>query len=292
MHDNDQPLKYLDDIGLLRAALTFTESETGFSARLVEKDYYCSILLHDLAPAFQRGLVFKGGTCLSKVYANFYRCSEDLDFVIPIKTQASRSERRTSIDPFRDHLTRLSERLLCFHIAEPLRGSNLSKQYNARYAYHSLVTGEDEFIKVEISMREPLLDPIEQRLARAMLIDPFRNEPAMAPIAVNVMSIRETYAEKFRAALTRKEPAIRDFYDIEHAVRMRTLDPNDARLVELIREKLAVPDNAPVDVSEEKLVAVRRQLETRLKPVLRGEDYVNFNLEKAFGIVLQFAEMI
>ena len=89
MHADDQPWKYLDDCALLRTALTFTESATGFSARLVEKDYYCSLLLHDFALAFQQGMVFKGGTCLSKVYADFYRFSEDL-----VSSSQSRSRRR------------------------------------------------------------------------------------------------------------------------------------------------------------------------------------------------------
>lgn len=291
MPADDQLIKYLNDVALLREALMFTASATGFSARLVEKDYYCSLLLSDFAPAFQHGMVFKGGTCLSKVYADFYRFSEDLDFVIPIKTQASRSERRMLIAPCRDHLMRLAERLPCFYIVAPLQGSNLSKQYIGRYAYRSLVTGQDEFIKVEISLREPLCDPIELRLARTMLIDPFRNAPAIVPIAVNVISLRETYAEKFRAALTRREPAIRDFYDIAYAIRASLLSPNDAGLIEIIREKLAVPDNAPVDISEGKLAALRRQLEPQLKPVLRAADYEYFTLERAFGIVVELAKI-
>ena len=291
MHVDDQPWKYLDDLALLRTALTFTESATGFSARLVEKDYYCSLLLYDFALAFQRGMVFKGGTCLSKVYADFYRFSEDLDFVIPIEIKAPRAERRAIIVPFRDHLMRLSERLPCFHSAEPLRGFNLSKQYIGRYAYRSLVTGQSEFIKVEIGLREPLFDPIELRWARTMLLDPFSNAPALAPIAVNVMSIRETYAEKFRAALTRREPAVRDFYDIAHAVHTQILHLNDARLVEIIRAKLAVPDNAAVDVSERRLEALRRQLEPQLKPVLRPADYMSFDLDRALRIVLELARI-
>ena len=49
---------------------------------LFEKDYFCSVLLADLRVAFQQGLVFKGGTSLTKVYAEFYRLNEVLDFVI------------------------------------------------------------------------------------------------------------------------------------------------------------------------------------------------------------------
>ena len=185
----------------------------------------------------------------------------------------------------------MPDRLPCFHIAEPLQGFNLSKQYIGRYAYHSQVTGQDEFIKVEIGLREPLFDPIESRLARTMLIDPFRNLPALVSVAVNVMSLRETYAEKFRAALTRKEPAIRDFYDIAYAIRTRRLNLNDTRLVTLIREKLTVSDTTPVDISEAKLSVLRRQLEPQLQPDLRGPDYENFDLEHAFGIVVQLAKI-
>jgi predicted nucleotidyltransferase component of viral defense system len=292
MHHDDPTLKYHEDIDLFREALTFTESQTGFSSRLIEKDYYCSIILHDLAPAFQSGIGFKGGTCLSKVHTDFYRLSEDLDFVISTEINAPRADRRTKIVPLREHLAGLSERLPCFHAAEPLQSFHLSKQHVGRYAYRSLVTGQDEFIKVEIGLREPLLDPMESRPARTMLLDPFRNEPAIAPISVHVLSVRETYAEKVRAALTRREPAIRDFYDIDYAVRTRKLEPTDDRLLDLIRRKLAVPGNNPLDISEGKVRLLSRQLESQLKPVLQAQDYANFDLERAFGIVARLVEAI
>ena len=59
-------------------ALNFTEAETNFPARLVEKDYFCTVILEYLAMRVP-GLVFKGGTCLAKIHANFFRLSEDLD---------------------------------------------------------------------------------------------------------------------------------------------------------------------------------------------------------------------
>ena len=65
---------------LFREALSFTQSETGFGARLIEKDYYCSFLLQDLLAATSPQWVFNGGTCLSKVHSDFYRTSGDLDF--------------------------------------------------------------------------------------------------------------------------------------------------------------------------------------------------------------------
>ena len=54
-------LRLYEDPDRLGEALNFTEAETTFAARLVEKDYYGTVVLDYLAgkaPA----LVFKGGT--------------------------------------------------------------------------------------------------------------------------------------------------------------------------------------------------------------------------------------
>jgi predicted nucleotidyltransferase component of viral defense system len=76
-------LRVHEDTARFAAALNFTAASSGFTARLVEKDYFCTLLLHDLVTP-ESGLVFKGGTCLSKVHGEFYRLSEDLDFTIPV----------------------------------------------------------------------------------------------------------------------------------------------------------------------------------------------------------------
>ena len=85
-------LRLHEDPELFREAVTFTAAETAFVPRLIEKDYYCTVLLQYLAVA-GGGLVFRGGTCLAKVHAQFYRLSEDLDFVIPTSADATRADR-------------------------------------------------------------------------------------------------------------------------------------------------------------------------------------------------------
>ena len=78
-----------EDPDLFREALNFTAVRSGFVARLIEKDYYSTVLLVHLAASDPR-LAFKGGTCLAKVHAGFYRLSEDLDFAISLPTMTSR----------------------------------------------------------------------------------------------------------------------------------------------------------------------------------------------------------
>ena len=45
-------------------AVAFTAAETGFLPRLVEKDYFASVLLAGLASRVDE-LAFRGGTCLA-----------------------------------------------------------------------------------------------------------------------------------------------------------------------------------------------------------------------------------
>ena len=128
------------------------------------------------------------------------------------------------------------------------------------------MTAQDEPIKVEFSIREPILEPVEYLPARTLLINPFRQTEAIAAVGVPVLSCRETYCEKLRAALTRREPAIRDFYDIDHGVRSGRLDTDDRRVIDLVRSKLAVPGNDPIDISEAKHQVLKRQVQGQLAP--------------------------
>jgi hypothetical protein len=64
---------------------------------------------------------------------------------------------------------------------------------------------------------------------------------------------------------------------------------SDEDLVKLVGQKLAIPGNDAVDVSGGRLQALRRQLETQLKPVLREKDYSDFNVERAIDAVVTMA---
>jgi predicted nucleotidyltransferase component of viral defense system len=282
--DAEEPL-YHEDSVRLRAALALAEATTGFSQRLIEKDYYCSVMLRDLSGPFDVGLVFKGGTCLSKVHAEFFRLSEDLDFCVSLPANATPRERRAAAAPVKTRLTSVLDRLPCFRVAEALQGHNGSRQYNGRFAYRSVVTGEDEFIKLEVSLREPVLFPAEVLPARTMLLDPDSGGPAFPHVSIRVLSLREAYAEKIRAALTRREPAIRDFFDIDSAVERGLFDPSNREFLDLVKRKLAILVGHSIDTSDGRVAVLRGQIEAHLRPVLRGEDYERFKLDRVIALL-------
>jgi predicted nucleotidyltransferase component of viral defense system len=62
--------------------------QTLFNPALLEKDYYLTLLLSnikDLCP----NLIFKGGTALNKIYFDYHRLSEDLDFSLLFRLPSS-----------------------------------------------------------------------------------------------------------------------------------------------------------------------------------------------------------
>jgi hypothetical protein len=174
-------------------------------------------------------------------------------------------------------------------VLEPLRGANASTQYLATLGYTSVLTGSDETIKVEVALREPLLDEPSLRSATTVLLDPATRAALVPPVRLACISLREAFSEKLRAALSRREVAIRDFFDLEYAERAMGLDLRTPGMLDLVREKLRVPGNLPVDVSSRRLAELRAQVRARPHPVLRREAMAAFDVERAIRIVRDVA---
>jgi predicted nucleotidyltransferase component of viral defense system len=286
------PLRwYENETPLLLQAINFTAAETGFLPRLIEKDYFCTALLEHLA-ATSDDLIFKGGTCLSKVHIGFYRLSEDLDFSISTPLDSTRAERKRHSDKLKKLVAGIPELRPAFRIVEPLKGANSSTQYNAVVSYESLLDGRMEPISIEIGLREPAMTESFTGALKTALLNPINGRPLVATYPIRSLSYTESMAEKLRAALCRREIAIRDFFDIDHAVHQTGLDTSDPRLLKLTRRKLEIPGTGPVNVAPHRLEQLQRQLEEQLRPVLRAQEFVQFDLNRAIETVLAVAREV
>jgi predicted nucleotidyltransferase component of viral defense system len=286
-------LKYPHDADpdIFREALAYSEADKGLTSILIEKDYYCSLVLQYFF-SNETSLVFKGGTCLSKVYVDFYRLSEDLDLIIPVTADTTRTQRSANMEPVKSMFEKLPSAVPGVTIFEAFKGHNASRQYISSLEYHSVIVEKKEKIKIEVGIREPLLRPSESRLASTIVMNPFSGQPLLPPFKVGAMTLQEAYAEKIRAAITRKEPAIRDFFDVFHAIRKRRLNTQDSDFLSMVKAKIDVPGNEPIDLSEERKQELNRQLEGQLKPVLRPSDFDGFNLNEAFELVRNITEAL
>jgi predicted nucleotidyltransferase component of viral defense system len=292
MNRSDLPgIRLHEDVPLFHEALSFTAARTGFPATLIEKDYFCTVLLAYLGSVAGEH-VFKGGTCLAKVYGEFYRLSEDMDFAISMPPEASRAERSRKITALKQAISHFPRDAGGFDAVTPLKGANDSTQYLGAVRYTSRVDGQSQTLQIEISLRELLLRPATAGVARTLLLDPVSDKPAVEELPVRCIDATEALAEKFRAALTRREVAIRDFYDIAHAVQSLGVRPMDDEFLKLVRLKLAVPGNEAINVGPNRLSQLRAQLGGRLKPVLRRKDFDGFDLDSTFTVVTQVARAV
>ena len=133
--------------------------------------------------------------------------------------------------------------------------------------------------------------PVEQNAA-TLLLNPVSAESATAFYPVCVMQLNETFAEKVRAALTRRTPEIRDYFDLQYACENKTIQPSEADFLNLVKDKLSLPGNGEIISAETIKVILQRQLETRLRPVLSESDFISFDLEKVLSTVDQIRQSL
>jgi len=277
-----------DDPKLLKRAIEFTAVRTDFLPALIEKDYFASVLLEYLGERHGE-LTFKGGTSFSKVHARFFRLSEDLDFTIHTPLDASRAARRRDSDRLKAAVAKLPLALPAFTIIEPIRGANESTQYNATVGYRSLVAAPEPLISIEVGLREPLMTSPVHGMAQTLVQDPVTGASLVPPVQIRSLSLIEAVAEKIRAALCRREVAIRDFFDIDRLARTNLLDPADPALLALVGRKVMIPGTGAVDVSSSRLGVLPAQVEGSLRPVLSAKVIAEFDLERAVDIVRHIA---
>lgn len=227
---------------------------------------------------------------MSKVYADFYRLSEDLDLIIPVSVGTPRNQRRSKMNPIKRMFDELVAAIPGIAVSKPFRGHNESRQYIGYLAYPSTVMDKQERVKIEIGIREPLILPSVAGEARTIIVNPFSSRPFLSVFTVQAMDMKEAYAEKVRAALTRTKPAVRDLFDLFYAVHKMGMDLDAPDFLSMVKKKLGVPGNTPVHISSEYKREIKRQLEGQLRPVLRPADFDGFNMNEAFELIVPIAE--
>lgn len=278
--------RWLGSRGELQAAVEFTAAKTGFQPALVEKDFWCSVMLGRLYAAEDCPLIFKGGTLLSKAYVAFNRMSEDLDFTLPTTPGISRgvrSKRAREVGALVETVAAGSLRA----DAKGWQSFNNSTQHRIRLWYPSVFGGEGS-IKLEVGQREEPMREIAAVPLATLLRDPLFDEEGVRPVMAASLSREEAYAEKVRAALTRNEPAPRDLFDLDYAVQEGVLDWEDVEFLRLAARKVSAEKEMDW-LSPGRLETFRRQIEGELRPVLRPDTFAAFDFDRSVATLKNLA---
>ena len=264
--------------------------QTGFLLPLVEKDYYLTLILsrlHELCP----DLVFKGGTCLNKIYFSYYRLSEDLDFSMRLPAYTTtRGIRRKSIQIVKDNIESFAKKINMRIDETESAGRNESRQYVYHFLYQSVILPIEAKIKFEIGLRFDPICPVQKNKVKHKFIHPFTGNILFDGGEVNCLALKELIAEKLRAGAIRKIIAPRDFYDIDFVIR-NDINLMDPEIQHLFQKKLE-EDGADTDITkycinlgrrDEEIKDMQSRVKEELLEVLIPDERKNFDLDSAIA---------
>ena len=221
------------------------------SIKNAEKDYLQDLMLFSIYSNVGKELIFKGGTCLYKIY-KLNRFSEDLDF-----TLTKRIEVKKLADKIVSDLSLINIKSKIKEIKE------YKKEINIRVLINGpLYKGNKEtqcFIPLNISLREqPLLEPNKESI-----ISLYKEIPNFE---IFTMQEREILAEKVRAIFTRTKP--RDIYDLWFLVAKKNIILD----LELVNRKLSLY-RLKFDIKKfrDKIENMKRLWQIDLKALMIGE---------------------
>lgn len=262
-----------------------------FRPAIVEKDYYLTVILNNIETLLTDKIVFKGGTLLNKAHLNYHRLSEDLDFTYNAKFTA-RSQRSKAIALICEKMTSFLKALDLTSDKPQGEGFNNSTQYVFKVKYPSVLMVKDDMIKIEISLRQPPIEKPVNTEIKHFYQDPFTGEDLFPSGKVLSLSWKEAVAEKLKAAISRKDVAIRDYYDLWYIAEFG-FDFYDKNFIKLFKRKLA-DEGYTGDYKEnfglgvDKLSFLRKQIDNLLKPVIRSGEI--FDLDRVldrFNVIMK-----
>jgi len=269
----------------LEKIIPFIAEKYNFRFEIIEKDYYLTLILNSVESHLSDKIVFKGGTLLNKIHLNYHRLSEDIDFTyLNPEGLQTRSRRSRAITPIREKMPELLKLLELKSERPEGEGFNNSTQYVFNIFYPSFISGKDENIKLEISLKAPPIEKPVHNVITHFYKDPFTGEDLIPKNKILSLTLNEAVAEKLKAAITRKDVVIRDYYDLWFISEAK-FDFKDRHFLSIFKKKLEAEKYRAnylhnFGLDQQSIELLRKQIETELIPVIRvGE---SFNLDKVF----------
>mgnify|MGYP001609838286 CR=1 FL=1 len=261
--------------------------EQNFNPVLIEKDYYITIILNSINSRLSEDIVFKGGTLLNKMYLNYHRLSEDIDFSYLGKEELdSRTKRSRAVKPIRKKMSDFLKYLNLQSDKPEGDSFNNSLQYIFTVTYPSIITEKEGKINIEISLRQNPFDKPVYNIIEHFYKDPFSGEDLIQKNKIKCLSLNEAVAEKLKAAVSRRDVAIRDYFDLYYIAKsgfnFKNKDFISIFKKKLVYEKYKGDFKINFGLKKENIELLEKQIETDLMPVIKiGE---KFDLKKVFEL--------
>src|SRR3989344_1202319 len=171
-------------------AINNLSGETGFNTKVLLKDYYITAILYLIKDV--DGIYFKGGTALQKIFLNYSRLSEDVDFTLT-----------EDIEEVKEKIINILEKSGLF---QKISKDKDVKGFTRLVVNYKNYSGEDGVVFIDLNQRAKLLMKPEKHQIKHFYKD------IIPDFSLNTLSSEEMAAEKIAAAIGRNMP--RDHFDI------------------------------------------------------------------------------
>lgn len=193
----------------------------GVNPKQIEKDYILSWMLWGIAgnEFLSEKLVFKGGTCLKKIYFEVYRFSEDLDFTLLDDSVLDEDLYREFDSVFREIFEHSRIRIQL--VNEKPESHKLTGGTHFYCHYVGPLGGKGDEIKVDITRGEKILFDIH----KGKIYQEYSDLTEFDDNQLQSYPLEEVLIEKMVALMGRLVP--RDLYDFNYLTEIEEMDLGD-----------------------------------------------------------------
>lgn len=260
--------------------VTAASTELHIPAGIIEKDYYVTLALRELSSRI-KGMVFKGGTALTKCYQVLDRFSEDIDISyeasegIPGESRKKQLKKAVvaSMDALQFPIVNLEETRSrrsynCYR-------ANYPSLYSSLFALKPELVIETYIALLPFPTVNRMVDNYIHHFLKATWQEELAVEFELMPFSITTQAIERTLVDKVFAVCDyylegKVERHSRHLYDIYKILESITLDPSLSQLVSEVR-KLRVP--LPICPSAKSNVQINGVLKEIIETGAYREDY-------------------
>lgn len=239
-----------EDRELLHDIIMTVSEKSGIEENIVEKDYYVTLILKELAIR-NPNVVFKGGTSLSKAYKVIERFSEDIDITFGEHIGAARRKKIKY-----NLLKPVSEELgLPIDNWEKIESDKDYNHYD--FIYDAMSACEGNILRPYVKLETALMSysyPTEEKKITSIIYDYLKNsdleiikEYGLEPFMMKTQSLVRTFIDKLFAVCDyfmkgKSTRNSRHLYDIYKLYPYISIDEEFRTLVADVREQRAKMD--------------------------------------------------
>lgn len=234
-----------NDKELFEQVVLKTSEHMGIEAGIIEKDYFVTLFLKEISKVLP-GIIFKGGTSLSKCHKLIKRFSEDIDLNIEYEIKATEGQRK-----------KLKKTILSVIEALNLELTN-PDDVRSRRDYNKYIVDFPTVFKSEALKQHLIVEtavyikayPNETMEATSLIydylseqgFDDLITEHDLQPFSLMVQSAERTFVDKIFALgdyyLDDKvREHSRHIYDLHKLIQVVAIDDNLKKLVQQVRQE-------------------------------------------------------